>query len=164
MNSIDNAMKIRIYDLSKDTVTNEIAAELIDPNGRILSIGNDMTRPEVTKHLESHPEISIFGPIDQNSVTDHQRAYAMFRFFNDHYIFPNHRIHLKPKFTALVYHGFMSEEDKTQYSKILLDIGYKNALVLSSDEIMDGHSDTKEAIRALSLKYKNIRTVFEIDD
>ncbi len=58
----------------------------------------------------------------------------------------------------------MSEEDKTQYSKILLDIGYKNALILSSDEIMEGHPDTKEAIRALSLKYKNIRTVFEIDD
>jgi hypothetical protein len=64
--------------------------------------------------------------------------------------------------SALIYHGYMSEGDKAQLTKILLDIGNMNALVLSADEILEGYSSLDEAIQGLPDKYKKIRAAFEI--
>ena len=51
MANIENAMKINVYDFKNKSITNEIVTCLKDPNGRILSLGNDVKRSEVTEHL-----------------------------------------------------------------------------------------------------------------
>ena len=162
MKKIEDAMSFRIFDYKTGETTDEIITCLKSPDGRILSLGNDMKRPEVTEHLTQHPEIEMSFPVEANKITDYESALALFKYFNNHYLFPTRRIHIKPNYGALIYHGYMSDEEKELFTKIMLDIGNKNALVLSADELLEGYSSLEEAIWALPDKYKKIRGAFEI--
>ena len=81
MANIESAMKINVYDFKSKSITNEIVTCLKDSNGRILSLGNDMKRPEVTEHLAQHPEIQLTFPIENNKIVDNNTALAMFKYY-----------------------------------------------------------------------------------
>ena len=162
MENIDNAMKINVYDYKAKTITNEIITCLKDPNGYILSLGIDMKRPEVIEHLAQHPEIQLTFPIENNKIVDKNSSLALFKYYNHLYVYNKKRFLIKPHFGALIYHGYMSEIDKELFSKILLGIVYREALILNADEISEGKGSVEDAIWSLADKYKKIRGAFEI--
>lgn len=162
MANIESAMKINVYDFKSKSITNEIVTCLKDSNGRILSLGYDMKRPEVTEHLAQHPEIQLTFPIENNKIVDNNTALALFKYFNHLYVYNKKRFLIKPHFGALIYHGYMSEIDKELFSKLLLGIGYREALILNADEISKDKESVEDAIWSLADKYQKIRGAFEI--